>query len=232
MKKLLSLVLCGFVLLGCSAEKEVEEKEVENESQSESVVPELDSLIQFQDHYEDDVPVAIMHTSRGDIAMVLFPSEAPKACENFMTHAKEGYYDGLSFHRVINEFMIQGGDPNGDGTGGESIWGTPFEDEFSDHLFHFRGALSMANAGANTNGSQFFIVQAPTLATELMGYPELAKTKYEEVGGTPWLDGQHTVFGQVISGLEVVDTIASLENSEEVALINSIEILTYREYKA
>lgn len=108
-------------------------------------------------------PVATMKTSMGDIEIMLFPEEAPKAVENFITHAKAGYYDGLLFHRVINDFMLQGGDPKGDGTGGESIWGTPFEDEFSDSLHNFRGALSMANSGTNTNGSQFFIVQSAAL---------------------------------------------------------------------
>ncbi len=234
MKKILSLVLCSFVLLGCSEDKEVE-KEVDTTKQKEttqSSVPELDALMQFQDSYAEDTPVAIMHTDQGDIAIVLFPSEAPKACENFMTHAKEGYYDGLTFHRVINEFMIQSGDPQGNGTGGESIWGTPFEDEFSANLFHFRGALSMANAGSNTNGSQFFIVQASSLVQELIGYPTLAASKYEEVGGTPWLDGQHTIFGQVIDGMDVVDAIAALENSDTVAIIQSITMTTYQEYQA
>lgn len=106
-----------------------------------------------------DNPVASIETSEGIIRVRLFPEEAPKAVENFITHAKEGYYDGLSFHRVINDFMLQGGDPNGTGTGGESIWGGTFEDEFSPVLRNFRGALSMANSGPNTNGSQFFIVQ-------------------------------------------------------------------------
>lgn len=107
-----------------------------------------------------DCPVAVMETSEGTIKLRLFPQEAPRTVENFITHAKEGYYDGLSFHRVINGFMIQGGDPNGDGTGGESIWGGSFEDEFSDVLHNFRGAISMANSGSlSTNGSQFFIVQ-------------------------------------------------------------------------
>ena len=103
---------------------------------------------------------AVMHTSKGDISIRLFPEACPKTLENFVTHAKEKYYDGLSFHRVINDFMIQGGDPNGNGTGGESIYGETFEDEFSDHLFNIRGSLSMANAGKDTNGSQFFINQA------------------------------------------------------------------------
>ena len=109
-----------------------------------------------------DCPVAVLETSEGTITLRLFPQEAPRTVENFITHAKEGYYDGLSFHRVINGFMIQGGDPNGDGTGGESIWGGSFEDEFSDVLHNFRGAISMANSGTpSTNGSQFFIVQNP-----------------------------------------------------------------------
>lgn len=104
--------------------------------------------------------IAIMHTSMGDISIRLFPDEAPKAVENFITHAQNGYYDGLIFHRVIDTFMIQGGDPKGDGTGGESCWGGNFEDEFDAGLGNLRGSLAMANSGVNTNGSQFFINQA------------------------------------------------------------------------
>ena len=121
-------------------------------------------LKQFEEH---NGPVAVMKTSMGDITIALYPDEAPKAVENFITHAKEGYYDGLKFHRVIKDFMIQGGDPNGNGTGGTSIYGAPFEDEFSDNLHHFHGALSMANSGTNTNGSQFFIVQSNTKPSDL-----------------------------------------------------------------
>ena len=105
--------------------------------------------------------IAVMHTSMGDISLRLFPEAAPKAVENFTTHAKEGYYNGLIFHRVMDDFMIQGGDPKGNRTGGESIWGELFEDEFDQKLLNLRGSLSMANSGANTNGSQFFINQAP-----------------------------------------------------------------------
>ena len=104
--------------------------------------------------------VAIMHTSMGDICIRFFPEAAPKAVENFTTHAKNGYYNGLTFHRVMNEFMIQGGDPKGDGTGGESCWGGKFEDEFNKKVLNLRGSLSMANSGPGTNGSQFFINQA------------------------------------------------------------------------
>lgn len=105
-------------------------------------------------------PIAILNTSMGTAKLRFFPEAAPKAVENFLTHAKNGYYSGLTFHRVIADFMIQGGDPNGTGTGGRSIWGEAFEDEFSDKLFNIRGAVSMANSGPNTNGSQFFINQA------------------------------------------------------------------------
>ena len=104
--------------------------------------------------------VAIMHTSKGDVCIRFFPEAAPKAVENFTTHAKNGYYNGLTFHRIIEDFMIQGGDPKGDGTGGVSIWGTSFEDEFDSKLLNLRGSLVMANSGPNTNGSQFFINQA------------------------------------------------------------------------
>lgn len=109
--------------------------------------------------------VAIMHTSMGDVHIRFFPEAAPKAVENFLTHAEKGYYNGLTFHRVCNDFMIQGGDPKGNGTGGESIWGKPFADEFDQKLMNLRGSLSMANSGANTNGSQFFINQRKPDAT-------------------------------------------------------------------
>lgn len=104
--------------------------------------------------------IAIMHTNMGDISMKFFPEAAPKTVENFVTHAQNGYYDGLTFHRVINDFMIQGGDPSGNGTGGESVSGGKFEDEFSNKLFNIRGSVAMANSGADTNGSQFFINQS------------------------------------------------------------------------
>ena len=113
--------------------------------------------------------IAIMTTNRGTIKFRLFPQQCPKTVENFTTHAKNGYYEGIIFHRVINNFMIQGGDPTGTGRGGESIWGDSFEDEFDLGLHNVRGALSMANAGPNTNGSQFFIVQAGAVDGNLMG---------------------------------------------------------------
>jgi cyclophilin family peptidyl-prolyl cis-trans isomerase len=132
---------------------------------------------------------AILHTSEGAIELELYPNEAPKTVENFVKLAREGFYEGVIFHRVIPDFMIQGGDPTGTGTGGP---GYEFEDEFNEHRV-VRGALAMANAGPNTNGSQFFIVTAEA---------------------TPWLDGKHTVFGKVTSGMDVVDRICEAERDE------------------
>ncbi|KXO14780.1 peptidyl-prolyl cis-trans isomerase, cyclophilin-type [Clostridiales bacterium KA00134] len=164
--------------------------------------------------------IAILKTNHGDIKIRLFPDIAPKAVENFKTHIKNGYYDGIIFHRIIDEFMIQGGDPTGTGRGGESIWGRPFEDEFDVNYRNFRGALSMANAGPGTNGSQFFIVQKGPVEEDIIrqmrsmgeekGYPDQVVDVYENLGGTFWLDGKHTVFGQVFEGMDVVDEIASL----------------------
>ena len=128
---------------------------------------------------------AVMKTTEGDIALELFDEDAPKTVENFRKLAGDGFYDGIIFHRVIPDFMIQGGCPQGTGTGGP---GYTFEDEFNDHKV-VRGALAMANAGPNTNGSQFFIVT---------------------VNEAPWLDGKHTVFGEVSDGMDVVDTIGGL----------------------
>ncbi len=233
--------------------------------------------------------VAVMHTSMGDIHIRFFPEAAPKAVENFKTHAKNGYYNGLTFHRVMNDFMIQGGDPEGTGRGGESIWGTAFEDEFSDKLLNLRGSLVMANSGPDTNGSQFFINQAgpqdgetaeslkqtheannktlreqakdiydqyaayygatfteaypnaDALAQENMApdaslVPDAVWELYAQHGGNIHLDGAwrhqggHTVFGQVIDGMDVVDAIAAVKTDENdkpltAVTITSIEIV-------
>ena len=193
-------------------------------------------LAQFNNP-DKDSEVAILHTTAGDIGVMFFPQYAPKAVENFLTHAKDGYYDGISFHRVIEDFMIQGGDPKGDGTGGESIWGEAFEDEFAPELHNFRGALSMANSGTNTNGSQFFIVQASSCPSQLIdsmkavaeqdggeSYSEAVIAKYQEVGGTPWLDYKHSVFGQVFSGMDIVDEIvAQAKNTDENGMVDEGE---------
>lgn len=183
----------------------------------------------------------VMTTNYGTIKIRLFPEIAPKAVENFKTHAKDGYYDGVTFHRVIEGFMIQGGDPEGTGIGGESIWGKPFEDEFDINYHHIRGALSMANAGPNTNGSQFFIVQNKDVGQNLVnqmtqigeegGFPEDVVKAYAELGGTPHLDFRHTVFGQVFEGMDVVDKIAAVKTGTadkpiEPVVMEKVEIIT------
>ena len=162
--------------------------------------------------------VAVIKTNLGDIKVKFFPEHAPKAVENFITHAKNGYYNGIIFHRIIKDFMIQGGDPTGTGMGGQSIWGRSFEDEFTPELHNLCGALSMANAGPCTNGSQFFIVHASTAPESMIeqmnelseSYPADCVTAYKQVGGTPWLDYHHTVFGQVYDGMDIVNNIASV----------------------
>lgn len=255
-----ALSVCVLMALsGCASSEagnngENTENEQENTEQSEEMTDEekayqeyLDNLatqgesITQLDPPEKGEEIAVIHTSMGDIKVKFFPDEAPKAVENFKTLAKDGYYDGITFHRVINDFMIQGGDPTGTGTGGESIYGGAFEDEFSPNLYNFRGALSMANSGMNTNGSQFFIVQKPgiqdgyweyidSLVEEFgdsqvlfdnqsnrlvkVNYSDEARELYNENGGTPHLDYGHTVFGQVFEGMDVVDAIASVAVDE------------------
>lgn len=133
--------------------------------------------------------IVTLETTQGSIEFKLFPEVAPKTCENFTTHAENGYYNGVIFHRVIPEFMIQGGDPDGTGMGGESIWGKPFEDECTtDIKFEKEGLLAMANSGPGTNGSQFFITCAPT----------------------SWLNMKHTIFGEVVAGMDVLKKLETI----------------------
>lgn len=142
----------------------------------------------------DSMTVAIIQTNMGTIELELFADKTPKTVENFVGLANKGYYNGVIFHRVIDNFMIQGGDPTGTGRGGQSLWGGKFEDEFVPELKHdSEGILSMANAGPNTNGSQFFITLVPT----------------------PWLDGRHTVFGKVIKGMDVVKAIGKVPRNQQ-----------------
>ena len=171
-----------------------------------------------------------MKTSMGALKIKLFPKHAPKTVENFLGHAKSGYYEGIIFHRVIEDFMIQGGDPTGTGMGGESIWGSSFEDEFHPELFNLRGALSMANAGPNTNGSQFFIVQMKHLPSNMLsqlegaGFPAEIIEAYAKNGGTPWLDYKHTVFGHVVEGMDVIDAIAVVEKNRQDKPLEDVKI--------
>lgn len=193
--------------------------------------------VQTEDPQTGDT-IAIFHIENyGDITVRLFENAAPKAVENFVTHSKEGYYDGVTFHRVIEDFMIQGGDPLGTGTGGESIWGEEFEDEIVDNLVPIRGALCMANRGEDTNGSQFFIVQAKASNLNTVNEASLTDEQlemFEEYGGTPHLIGGYTVFGQVIDGMDVVDAIAATDTDSndkplESVVISTIEITEYGE---
>lgn len=165
-----------------------QDRDVFNEKPSkEDTFAAMDEPIQ-QRLYEN----AIIHTVFGDIHCKLFMKDTPKTVENFCVHSKNSYYNGHIFHRVIKGFMIQTGDPTGNGTGGESIWGGEFEDEIKPHLRHDRPyTLSMANSGPNTNGSQFFITLTPT----------------------PWLDNKHTVFGRVVKGMEVVQNISNVKTN-------------------
>lgn len=168
--------------------------------------------------------IGVIKTNYGEIRFRLFDDVAPKAVENFKTLARDGYYDGIIFHRVMNDFMIQGGDPTGTGRSGTSIWNDKFQDEFDPNYHNFRGALSMANSGPNTNGSQFFIVQSPSVGANMLkemeevgekaGYSKEVAKAYKELGGTPWLDFKHTVFGQVFEGMDTVDKIANLKTNK------------------
>jgi len=218
------LLVCAVALAACGSSGEQQETGEAEPASTEEVqgYPQLEQGI-------TEETVVDLNTSEGTIRIRLFPEIAPKAVENFLGHAESGYYEGVIFHRVIEDFMLQTGDPTG--TGGESIYGEPFEDEFSDRLFNLRGALSMANAGPGTNGSQFFIVQAKEIKEgSASDYPEEITAAYKEMGGTPWLDGMHTVFGQVDEGMDVVDKIAAVEKGAndkplEDIVIESIDII-------
>lgn len=151
--------------------------------------------------------VVTIVTNQGDLEITLKPEIAPKAVENFVTHSKKGYYNGTVFHRVIKDFMIQGGDPQGNGTGGESIWGEEFEDEFDpETTFDKPGFLAMANRGPKTNGSQFFITTAPA----------------------PWLNNRHTIFGEVTKGYDIIEKIQNVETNANDRPLEEVKILKIR----
>ncbi len=201
---------------------------------------------------------AVIETTKGDITVKFLPEVAPLAVENFLTHAKDGYYNGISFHRVINDFMIQGGDPLGTGTGGESIWGEPFEVEISTSARHFTGALAMANSGHPiSNGSQFYIVDDVELHPQVIGSLESIREDlsivldtdehghellasdyfteeiidgYLEHGGYPSLDFVYTVFGQVVEGMDVVNAISEVETGENDKPVEDVIINTVTVY--
>jgi peptidyl-prolyl cis-trans isomerase B (cyclophilin B) len=245
MKRLMIVILflLGLVLASCgqtekedTTKEETQQTEESKDTTEESKGDDTMTFPQLTTEVAENEKLVEMKTSMGTIKIKLFPEQAPKTVENFITHSENGYYDGLKFHRVIKDFMIQGGDPNGNGTGGESIYGESFEDEFSPELFNLRGALSMANAGPDSNGSQFFIVQKDDIDPQFeeqmksAGFPSEIIDAYMKNGGTPWLDQKHTVFGQVVEGMDIVDEIANVEVGandlpKEEVVIESIKVV-------
>jgi len=181
-KVLIPLFAIAFLLIGCSP--------ADVTSEAENSLPQRNMPLGFDGKLLEGTHTVTLKTSEGDITLALNADKAPKTVTNFIVLAKAGYYDGLTFHRVIPDFMIQGGDPNGDGTGGESVFGPTFEDEISDIPME-RGVIAMANRGPDTNGSQFFIIQRQD--------------------GTPWLEGLHTAFGKVMEGMDIVDKITKVK---------------------
>ena len=212
MKKLLALLLVAVVFFtACSGSVPGNEKL--NVTTDE---------IQLQQPQQGDTAAEIT-TSAGVIKVLLFPEIAPKAVQNFTLLAQHGYYDGLTFHRVIEDMLIQSGSFDGTATGGKSIWELEFEDEFSDLLHHYNGALSMANHGEDTNGSQFFFVTAEIggLSDETLGqmsdigWRQEVTDAYKQAGGLPSLDWRYTVFGQIYEGLNVAYEISRQETDAE-----------------
>ena len=197
-KKLLVLTLAAmtaFGMAGCgggTAENHTPETET-----AETTEPVDTTAILQAELPKAGEEIAVITTSKGVIKMMFYPEEAPKAVENFKTLAKDGYYDGLLFHRVIEEFMIQTGDPEGTGAGGESCWGAPFEDEISEKLHYYKGAVAMANRGPNTNGSQFFIVQQNTVMEDALQMIADAKSNNEEELQVTLPDGEIYTLSQL-----------------------------------
>ena len=194
MKNIVLTMAFAIAFFGCQSSDTVKEKTEEQTTSTEE-----------ETQMPESMTVAVMNTNMGTIEIELFADKTPKTVENFVELANKGYYDGIIFHRVIADFMIQGGAPTGTGRGGESLWGKSFEDEFVSELRHeTAGILSMANSGPNTNGSQFFITLVPT----------------------SWLDGKHTIFGKVINGMNVVEDIGKVKTGagdkpvEDVKMIN------------
>lgn len=250
----LSLAGCGSDADTTAAESEQTEESAQEEQQEEADTSYLEDIANYGlpqlEDLKDDEVTAVISTNKGDITVRFFEDLAPKAVENFLGLAEEGYYDGVIFHRVINEFMIQGGDPTGTGTGGESYFGEDFGLETTPSLRHFRGALAMANTGQpNSNGSQFYIVQQTDVGQyaetfrqyldmqdeELEDgsgakvsdiYPTEVCNEYLNNGGSPYLDGSYTVFGQVVEGMDVVDAIAAVETDENDKPVEDVVINT------
>ncbi len=221
-KKILAAFLCTVLtasaFVSCSGKKDggktetVENTTIATTEATEPTTVENVEIENFSAPQKGDTIIEMNVKDYGTVKFRLFPKYADKGVENFVELAKKGYYDGLKFHRVIQDFMVQGGDPLGSGTGGESIWGGKFDGGTDPHLIHVAGALAYANNGkTSTNGSQFYVVTGATYSDEDLFsfeqqgavFSDNAKALYKKVGGAPWLDGKYTVFGQVIDGLDV-----------------------------
>lgn len=187
--------------------------------------------------------IAVFVTDHGTFKAILFAEQAPLAVDNFIKLAEDGYYNGLIFHRVVADFVIQTGDPTGTGSGGTSASGSYFKNEYSPLLHHYTGALGMANSGTDTNGSQFYVVDGPAVSENLIhqmelkgakgGYDETVIEGYKSVGGVPTLDYKYTVFGQVYEGLDVVDKINNVKTDDsdrplDDVILRSVLIETYK----
>lgn len=179
---------------------------------------------------------------KGSVKIKLFPDLMPRACASFVGLAVNGYYDGLSFHRVISDFMIQGGDPDATGRGGECVWGLRFDGGVSEYLYHVKGALAYANSGStDTDGSQFYVVVGQEFEDELfekykskkVQYSDTVKQAYLNEGGAPWLDGDYTVFGQVFEGMDIIEDVCnntvvdSMDKPVDDVIIEKIEVVSY-----
>ena len=193
-KKYLALALAAvmaFGIAGCGGDTAAETTDTTTATEVDTT-----TILQAQMPAEGE-EIAVITTSEGVVKMRFFPEEAPKAVENFKTLAKDGYYDGITFHRVIEDFMVQGGDPTATGTGGESCWGEDFETEVSEKLHFYRGAVAMANAGPDTNGSQFFIVQQKTVMEDALNALLEARDNNDEEIGVTLTDGNYYTLSQL-----------------------------------
>lgn len=224
MIRLATLSLALLLFAGCTNSTNKKTAATDSKQSAQTTTSSVDlskvALPQLEDEIQADEALIEIDSSAGKIKIKLFPEIAPKAVENFMALAQKEYYNDTTFHRVIEGFMIQGGDPQGDGTGGQSVWKKGFEIEPSNQLYHIRGALSMARGEAtDSQGSQFFIVQndedtSADLAIQFT--PEKIIEAYKK-GGAPQLDGDYTVFGQVTDGMDVVDKIAQAKVKESTS---------------
>lgn len=198
-------------------------------------------MVNYTQPQKGEEIVVMTIKDKGSIKIKLFPELLPKACANFTGLAQKGYYNGLTFHRIIQEFMIQGGDPLGSGMGGESVWGGQFDGGASKYLYHVNGALAYANSGStSTDGSQFYIVVGSTFDQEVLSqmsggavYSQAVVDAYSKNGGTPWLDGGYTVFGQVFEGMELINNICNntvtdgSDKPVEDVVIEKVEVTKY-----